>query len=318
MLLVLCKITVLLNILQCAIAWTPSSPATTKKNQATSTESGQCMTRREWATAAAAIAGTATTLMAPDPATAAGVSSNGLASRLAKRDASVLVNPIFNIPPTAQVYPEFLRGTWDISCKFGGFLFPSTKIPKQDITSNPLIPGFQKCSIASICDVGKDFNYQMKIDTNTGLEDRIFTLTNQISSSLEYNAVSEIIYNGNVNPNRISIDFVEYRTRNAERIELFCNARESEYVTETDVFVCSEAIRQVTFGTGSTPNVPRQVVGNYAHFWTWRKSKENPDTSITGNLLTAAYLDPQDPLFFQEPSRPVAVYSHVLTGTRSK
>ena len=28
------------------------------------------------------------------------------------------------------------------------------------------------------------------------------------------------------------------------------------------------------------------------------------------------YLDPQDPLFFDEPSKPVVVYSHVITGTK--
>lgn len=303
-----------------------------KKKCVCNSDVGGLLTRREWGSMAAAAttftvvgAGSSTAATA-SAATTTSINPNGLASRLAKRDASVLVNPIFNIPPSVQVYPDFMRndnssgssgttGIWDISCKFGGYLFPSTKIPRDVITSNPLTPGFQKCSIAAICDVGKDFTYKMKIDPITGVEDRIYTLSSQINSSLNYNAVSEIIYNGKVNPNRISIDFVEYRTRNAERIELFCNARESEYVDETGVFVCSEAIRQVTFGTGSTQNVPRQVVGNYAHFWTWKKNPDNP-ASITGNLLTAAYLDPQDPLYFQEPSRPVAVYSHILTGTK--
>jgi hypothetical protein len=61
--------------------------------------------------------------------------------------------------------------------------------------------------------------------------------------------------------------------------------------------------------------VPRQVVGNYAHFWTWKK-QEDDENKLKGNLLTAAYLDPQDPLFFDEPSKPVAIYSHVLTADR--
>eukprot|EP00527_Entomoneis_sp_CCMP2396_P004888 CAMPEP_0198140316 /NCGR_PEP_ID=MMETSP1443-20131203/3494_1 /TAXON_ID=186043 /ORGANISM="Entomoneis sp., Strain CCMP2396" /LENGTH=40 /DNA_ID= /DNA_START= /DNA_END= /DNA_ORIENTATION= len=37
---------------------------------------------------------------------------------------------------------------------------------------------------------------------------------------------------------------------------------------------------------------------------------------MTGNLLVAAYLDPQDALYFQEPTDPVVVYSHQLTAQR--
>ena len=58
----------------------------------------------------------------------------------------------------------------------------------------------------------------------------------------------------------------------------------------------------------------RQVVGNYAHFWTWRETDDKD--AITGNLLTAAYLGAQDEMFFEEPSKPVVVYSHDLVGTR--
>jgi hypothetical protein len=255
------------------------------------------------------------TLLFLSPHSARAVGGGGLASKLAKLDPAALSNSVFNVPPGAQVYPEFLRGGWDISCKFGGFLFPSQKIPRERVTANSQTPGFQKCSIAAICDVGKDTSYRMRIDETSGLEDRQFTLKSQIDNYLGYNAVSEVLYNAKANPNRISIDFYEYKTKNAERIELFCNARESEMVAETGVFVCSEYIRQVTFGTGSEVGIPRQAVGNYAHFWTFRKNSSEPN-ELSGNLLTAGYLDPQDPLFFDEPSKPVVVYSHVLTGTR--
>jgi hypothetical protein len=240
--------------------------------------------------------------------------ATGLAAKLASKDPSALSNSVFNVPPTAQVYPEFMRGHWKVQIQFAGFLFPSTKISKQRITQNVLIPGFQKCSIAAICDVGKDASYEMRIDPTTGFEDRVATLTSQIQGFLGYDAVQEILYQPKSNPNRISIDFVDYQTKNAERIELFINARDSELVPETGVFVCSETMRQVTFGTGTEVGIPRQVVGNYAHFWTWRPG-DNKDT-LKGNLLTAAYLDPQDPMFFEEPSKPVAVYSHILTATR--
>ena len=179
-------------------------------------------------------------------------------------------------------------------------------------------PGFQKCSIAAISDIGKEgiVKYSMRID-DEGLEDRACTLRQQIDAYLGYPAVQDVSYNVKSNPNRISIDFVDYRTINAERIELFCNGRESDIVQRNDktVFVCSEFWRQVTFGGGSEVGIPRQVSSNYAHYWTWSTSPDDPNI-LTGNLLTAAYLDAQDPLFFDEPIRPVAIYSHMLKATR--
>lgn len=245
------------------------------------------------------------------------IGENSLAQKLSKRDPNVLTNSVFNVPPAAQVYPEFLRGKWDVTYKFGGYLFPSQKISRQRLMGNSQIPGFQKCSIAALSDVGieRDVTYQLNIDEQTGLEDRANTLTTQINANLGYNAVSEVLYNVKQNPNRLSIVFMEYRTKNAERIELFCNARESEYIKENGVFVNSEYIRQVTFGTGSEVGIPRQAVGNYAHFWTWKQNQDDPNL-VTGNLLTAVYIDPQDPMFFDEPNKPVAVYSHVLTARR--
>jgi hypothetical protein len=209
-----------------------------------------------------------------------------------------------------------MMGNWRVTCRFNGYIFPSTKIEKSRLLKDVQVPGFQKCSIAAVCDTGKEeAAYDMNIDKSTGLEDRSFTLTNQIDAFLGYKAVAEVIYDSNKNPNRLSVDFIEYKTRNAERIELFCNARESEVYEQdnTPIFVCSEYIRQVTFGGSADVGVARQVIGNYAHFWTWKRQNEN---KLTGNLLTAAYLDPQDALFFDEPSKPVAISSHVLTADR--
>jgi hypothetical protein len=259
-----------------------------------------------------ALLSVATIPLLPLPALAA----EGLGSKLAKRDPSLLKNSVFNVPPSAQRYPDFMRGNWHVTSRFNGYIFPSTKIEKSRLLKNVQVPGFQKCSIAAVCDIGKEETaYDMHIDRATGLEDRSFTLTSQIDAFLGYKAVAEVIYDSNKNPNRISVDFVEYKTRNAERIELFCNARESEVYEQEGipVFVYSEYIRQVTFGGSADVGVARQVVGNYAHFWTWKKKD---DSKLMGNLLTAAYLDPQDALFFDEPSKPVAIYSHVLTADR--
>jgi hypothetical protein len=167
-----------------------------------------------------------TTMIHPIPAKA-----DSLATKLSKRDPAALKNSVFNIPPSAQVYPSFMRGDWEVSLSFAGYIFPSKTIPKDKIMSNVNIPGFQKCSIASVADIGKEqIKYRMKISKETGLEDRRITLESSIDSHLGYKAIQDVLYDPFVNPNRISIDFVPNRTRNANRIELFCNARESELV----------------------------------------------------------------------------------------
>ena len=262
----------------------------------------------------------ATSVLLSNPQISKAGESSGLAAKLSKRDASVLKNSVFNIPPSAQVYPPFMRGEWDVSLRFAGYLFPSQTISKEKVTSNVSIPGFQKCSIAAIADVGRDLtSYKMNISQDKGFEDRAQTLKTSIDAHCNYGAVDNVLYDRPSNANRLSINFVKNRTRNAERIELFCNARESELVPNPNdanlsIFVNSEYIRQVTFSLSQEFGVARQVIGNYAHFWTWR---EQPDgKTMTGNVLTACYLDPQDAMFFQEPSKPVAVYSHQITAKK--
>jgi hypothetical protein len=256
-----------------------------------------------------------------------------LAVRLAQRNnAAGLPNRLFNVPPKAQVFPVWLRGDWRIATEFAGFAFPSSRIDKQRLILNTNVPGFSKCSIAATADIGRTgtITYDWSVDSTTGWEGRATNLRHQVDAYLGYPAVSRVAYDATRNPNRQSIDFVDYRTINAERIELFDNAREcQEYMTvsangaPSQVFVCAEYVRQVTFGTGSTVGVPRQAVTNYAHFWTFQRpssdtNKEDFDVtnSWTGNLLTAAYLDPQDAMFFDEPSQPVALYSHLLQAQR--
>jgi hypothetical protein len=306
----------------------------------TSDANNSTSSRREFVQKAAMMVGGSSSALLMtrtlESASAAGTGGS-LAARLSQRDAAALSNSVFNIPPPAQVYPPFMRGTWNVTLTYSGYLFPSTKIQKSKLTTNPQIPGFQKCSIAMLSDVGKvRVSYILSIDETTGLEDRKKSLSTSIDDHLGYPAVQEVLYNPKANPNRLSIIFFEYRTTNAERIELFCNGRESELIEQPQqqttyvvddgqqqqhvpprkVFVCSEFIRQVTFGTGSQVGIPRQVGTNYAHFWTWKEDPTSNSTQLTGNVLTAAYLDPQDAMFFDEPSKPVAVYSHIVTAKR--
>jgi hypothetical protein len=248
-------------------------------------------------------------------------SAASLAERLRARDALQLKKQIFNVPPQEAVYPAWLDGTWRVQSTFRGFEFPSAGLPKESVMAEPTIPGFQKCSIALTSDVGKDVQYLTRfIPRKPGVpdvgvvEDRAFSLASSINGHLGYRAVERVIYEPGSNPNRLSIVFRSALTRNAERIELFCNAREAEQVRD-DVFICSEYLRQVTFSASTTPGVARQVSGEYAHFFTYRQLDSE---HVKCNILTAVYLEPmqQDALFMRAPTNPVVVYSHDLQMQR--
>lgn len=308
-----------------AFSWTP-------RNDLDISQHGQGGMSRRFFTSAGFSASTAliTPFVLPSNIPPAQAASLSLAQKLSLRDPSALSNSVFNIPPSTQVYPEFMRGSWNVTLQYGGYIFPSKNIPRSRLTTNAQVPGFQKCSIAALSDVGKEVvHYTLNIDETTGIEDRQTSLTTSIDDHLGYSAVQEVLYNPKSNPNRLSVVFIGYKTTNAERIELFCNGRESELIkpqtqvddngnvqTKGNIFVSSEYIRQVTFSGGSQVGIPRQVGTNYAHFWTWKEVPGSDNKVMTGNLLTACYLDPQDSMFFEEPSKPVAVFSHVIKAEK--
>jgi hypothetical protein len=80
------------------------------------------------------------------------------------------------LPPAAQVYPDWMKGTWRVTSSFRGYVFPSDKIPKTTSTQDYDVPGFQKCSIAETCDVGKEnVSWELRV-TDDALLDREVTL----------------------------------------------------------------------------------------------------------------------------------------------
>jgi len=234
--------------------------------------------------------------------------ASDLLKRLEKRDPEALSKPlmpsIVAIPVPQQVYPDWLEGTWDVSCKFSGYLLPVKQLSKEQIMRDVEIPGFQKLSIALLPDVGSSASFQKFFRRRADgkvVEDRTASFTSLIDSY----AGSPTVKSVTCTNDRDSVEFIPRKTRNAERIELFSSSRDSE--AAGDIFVCSDYVRQVTYSLSKQFGVARQVVGEYQHFWTFRRKA---DTEVTANLLTAAYLQPQDPLFFQAPSKPVVVYSN--------
>ncbi|KAJ8613512.1 hypothetical protein CTAYLR_002194 [Chrysophaeum taylorii] len=236
------------------------------------------------------------------------VGAETLEALLGARDAKVLTKPILNVPPVDFEFPAWLHGEWIVRSRFKGYEF-SSKIPRERLVANRDIPGFQKLSIAEIADVGADVVFARRYAD--GKEDKAFNYKATIGAHLsDPDVVTDVAING---PNRATIQ-LKPGSRNGERLELFTNSRRSQRLNP-ETFLCSESLRQVTLGgpTLSEPGVPRIVIGEYQHFWTWFY---RTDGVVDANLITAAYIEPQDPMFSEVFDAPVVVYAHDLSFSR--
>ena len=249
-------------------------------------------------------------------------------ARLDAQDAKLLLKPQnsgLGMPAEAE-YPSWLEGEWNVAQSFAGYELPAKDlIPREALFAEADVPGFKKCSLALLPDVGKEgVKYTMRWakDANGAVrEDRVFNLRSAIRGGLGYDAIERIEYKDDpmipnpfgINPNRLKLVFAPGLTTNAQRIELFVNARETEAPSET-LFYTSETLKQTTFsGTSS-----RQVNGEYCHFTSFRRVSP---TAVDAVIVTAIYADPlQLERFFVKVggSRPLIIFSHGLRMTKSE
>lgn len=146
------------------------------------------------------------------------------------------------------------------------------------------VPGFQKLSAVYVPDIGaKDVKYPMRfVRGGAGVgggegrgpvfEDRAFNLRAVVNAYLGKEAVSAeggVEYDRAADPNRVTVRLAKGSSPNAERIELFCNARESETRASDGTFFASESLRQVTLGYGREYGQARVVNTDYQHVWTF-------------------------------------------------
>ena len=242
--------------------------------------------------------------------------AESLRGLLEQRSAENLKKPILNVPPGPMEYPEWLLGDWTVSKRFAGYEITATKIPKTELVKNIDIPGFQKLTIADIADVGSNATFQRRYVRKDGKirEDRALNLKASIDGHYQREVVDDVKFDDR-NPNRATIRLSGPASRNADRIELFTNARRSDEDVDENLFLTAESIRQVTYGppTINAPGVPRIVIGEYQHFYTYHQI--TPDYVQT-NLLTAVYIEPQDAMFPSAFDEAVIVYSEDLDMRR--
>eukprot|EP00913_Durusdinium_trenchii_P009836 g9235.t1 len=267
--------------------------------------------------------------------------AEGLDALLQKRSGRDLTSPIFNIPPKQQVYPDWLEGNWSVRSRFVGFEFPT--LPRQQVlwvgrNQQEDVPGFKTCSIIDFADVGKSpLEYNMsfvKRSTDGGVvEDWPSNLCSTVQAHLARGRVTSVDYSPSQDPNRLTMRLVA--SKNAERVELFVNARDAERPKEPgrrgsvrfpeDVFLCSEYRRCLGFVRPTGSFVPRGQVTfssrvqqgyncNYQHYRTFQRQADG----VRLNVLTASYLDPLSPLYFESFDKPVVVFAHELQLSRAE
>ena len=253
--------------------------------------------------------------------------------RLDSKDSRLLVKPLNSglSPPTEAQYPPWLEGDWKGVQNFAGYELPAKDVLSRDeLFAYADVPGFKKLSIAMLPDVGKE-NVPLTLswyrDANGAVrEDRVANLRSAIRGGLGYDAIERIDYKDDSNnpfglslgnnpfnsndPNRLRLIFAPGLTKNADRIELFVNARETEAPKgrEDDLFYTAEAMRQVTFSGTSA----RQVNGEYCHFVSYRRV--TPDRMVVV-VVTAIYADPlgAERLYVKAGGRrPIILFSHTL------
>ena len=274
--------------------------------------------------------------------------------------AKRLNKPVFNSGrPSAQTYPEWLEGEWRASVDFAGYEFPSASVRREQVVREASTPGFQKLSLAFLPDVGREGKTEYRVrfvrDGEDGrgnvIEDRAFNLREIIDAYVGEGAVDEVEYDARRDANRTTVRLKRGASNNAERIELFTNARESETRESDGTFFALESLRQVTLGYSTSYGVARMVPTDYTHVWTFTPL---PDIDVAGTasanesrisaagvkvvnrakvtLSTAGYLQPNDALKYtasnaanpngapvprvgaasQVAFEPVVLYSHVL------
>ena len=228
--------------------------------------------------------------------------------------------------PGPMKYPLFLLGEWEQEVSFSGYEFPSDEyIDRDTLQRAATCPGFQKLSVAYLPDVGKTpapkyrsrFVHERpgeNIDDARGdvVEDRAFNLRNIFNAYLEdETAVESVDYDFSKNPNRATVTLRRGAANNAERVELFTNARESETSGKDGSFLCAETVRQVSLGYSVDYNTARVVNYDYEHVWRYQPMKDDKITPlditkgdsmedirrcnfVRAQLYTIGYLQPDD------------------------
>lgn len=219
------------------------------------------------------------------------------------------------------VYPEWFEGTWDMTSTLVDMVAPlapdlvtpgfegNRQFLDQPITA-PI--RFVRKPVESGRFLGKSIKATEKV-----VSDRAFNGLSLAQAYLGDDAVSEVKVDPD-NPNR-QITFLQDRQQLISTV----TGRLVEQASDDD-FTTSEIFQQ--FFGGDRPTIYLNEVENTTAYHrstdcpnaVQGKDPEQPCTAITADQITAIYLSPQDPDYFQALDKPVALYRYQLTLQRQE
>jgi len=266
-------------------------------------------------------------LLEPPPALA---SSAPLWERV---ERGALDKALFASTPAQQTFPDFLEGEWKCETRFSGYSFPSATVSKERLVRDTSVPGFLKLSIASLADVGAGAEHTLRFLRRADgavVADTAANLASAVDGFLRAPAVQAVDVSEGTN--RVTVTLKPRATNNAERLELYVNARESGLRPSDGAFLALEQTRQVALGYSTQYGAPRVAVTDYAQAWTFAQAA---DGSVSASVLTAGFVQPNEALAYtsagapggslQPPrlegllgasTQPVVLYSHAVAMTR--
>ena len=253
-----------------------------------------------------------------------------LSERVAARRLS---KTIFNARPEAQSYPAWLLGTWDVELRFSGYEFPSVTVSKEALIKDSSGPGFLRLSIAALPDVGKGGSFRLRFARGES-GGAVFADVAANSAAVVDGVLGKQVVESVETPdvNRVTIRLKPGAERNAERLELYINARESDERAD-GTFFALEQVRQVALGYSTEFNAPRVAVTDWETVWSY---KQRDADTVDASIVTAGYIQPNEALKYTssgsvngrlEPPKldglmlaatePVVLYAHTVTMKRA-
>lgn len=212
--------------------------------------------------------------------------------------------PSTQVPTGDLVYPDWLAGTWQLTstlAELAAPLAPQIETPgfasNQELLDKPII-----CEVRfepRMTSYTRSFLLQPRLAQEEIVADRAFNGLNLAKAYLGEEAVKKVVVDAK-NPNRQLTVLQNYNL-----LESTVTGRATEQPSAAD-FITTEFFQQV-FRGGSTPYFNEVETTTAYH--------QIDEKHVTADQVTAVYLSPQEPNYFEAGNRPVALYRYQLDLT---
>jgi hypothetical protein len=208
-------------------------------------------------------------------------------------------------PPIGDlVYPDWLAGTWEMTSTLVDIaapLAPEIETPgfqsNQSLLHKPIT-----CEVRfepRMTSYTRSYLLQPRLAHEQIVADRAFNGLNLAKAYLGEDAVKKVVVDEK-NPNRQLTILADYHM-----LESTVTGRATEQPSSTD-FITTEFFQQMFRGGGKPYFNEVETTTDYHQI---------DDDHVTADQITAVYLSPQEPNYFDAGNRPVALYRYQLELT---